>query len=114
MPLTIAKCRKCHKPFSYKPTITRRVNTRSVCPKCIEVNKNLYRKRTFNKTNPKEPHGNSKKSGLFQLRIRTEEEVADIMHLSRQRIHQIEISAIKKIRKALNQYLIDLDREPIV
>lgn len=56
---------------------------------------------------PGEPPAKSKKSALFQLAIRTQSEVAEILGISRQAVHQAERRAIFKIRSALMPYIID-------
>ncbi len=48
-------------------------------------------------------------NGLFQYAIRDQAEVAEIMGLSRQRIQQIERSALIKIRYALRKEYDDLN-----
>jgi len=62
-------------------------------------------KRLAIKLLPGEQNGNNSNKPLRYYAIRTMQEVADIMGITKGRVHQLERYALVKIRKALRKYI---------
>ena len=63
------------------------------------------KKRLAIKKLPGEPNGNNYNKHIGFLAIRTMDEVAKIMGISKSRVHQLERYALFRIRKALKPYI---------
>lgn len=58
----------------------------------------------WHRRDPSEPNMQSNESVLGMMALRTQQEVANMLGISRQAVHQLERRAIKKLRQGLANY----------